>query len=862
MFNRLGGKRFARVFMACLTMSLSVLGWATTTSQAQQDIVVTKSYRGLNSLRVETNNQYGARRTLSFSEITIKDAKGPSPSDRDLLIVFYNNPYGTAIEGFSYTVPATLPEGQNSVTVEIPYFDGGQQSAWDVGVFENGRDIEDRRATSKLTGNGQTFQWSYQSNTIHNTFIAVQGSKETLNHVRNDVLKLYGIPANASNNITIRGIPSSSSQLAVAELHDDWRCYMLGTSWVMSLETLQEIQQRAPNKAAALRQYVGSGGRLIVHSATSQSLEDFVESTFLGLKDSSAAVWTYAQFSSNQNTSGNSFTSWKPVLGEVKEPSQLTSLSDQSLEELISSQQRQNSDLIRIVRRDYLGGELIAVLLDPNNFAMPSFSTSFSTTTLGQTTVTLPDGSIVVTDNDLQSLVDAVENAEADSGESKSKSESESEAGGKDSDTGPNEKSADTQDENPAENRSSNKQSEDDETDAVEPSEVLFRFQMSAISQLNQQTTDPAAVASDGNWFWKNLIASVGKPPVWVFAGLVAVFGALLGPGLLFLTGRIGRRSLMIFMVPVISLIATFAIVSYGVLHEGFENNGRITSITYASQDAPETFMWSRQTYFSGLPPREGLRFRKNTYARPVYPDFDNNYSGSVDPRDAVSGRILLKEDEQQWLGWIRARQQQQLLVGHPGDKLAPLIEVTYTDAPPTDPRELNQEESELLAEALEAMTPQERMVASLPNVRVTNVSGQNLPFVVIHGTANQYYFCDEISAGDEVVVQPLSGREAGARVGIKMVDIRPATPPEMEDGGTVFDFGRVSTSSRYNESEDVLNLALKNYFGSKLQMKPFSFATILAENPLLEIPLESQIDDSLHLVIGEHYWEDSDVGN
>ncbi len=77
--------------------------------------------------------------------------------------------------------------------------------------------------------------------------------------------------------------------------------------------------------------------------------------------------------------------------------------------------------------------------------------------------------------------------------------------------------------------------------------------------------------AYDENWSLRNMIASVGKPPIWTFCAIVLLFGLILGPGLLTLTGWIGRRSLMILLVPLFSLGATLAIVCYEVLHEGLE---------------------------------------------------------------------------------------------------------------------------------------------------------------------------------------------------------------------------------------------------------------------------------------------------
>ncbi len=109
---------------------------------------------------------------------------------------------------------------------------------------------------------------------------------------------------------------------------------------------------------------------------------------------------------------------------------------------------------------------------------------------------------------------------------------------------------------------------------------------------------------NDGNWFWRNLILSVGKPPVWTFCVFVALFSSLIGPGLLAFTGRMKRRSLLILLVPAISLAATLIIVSYSLLHEGLGTSIRVTGVMALETRSGSGFVWTRQNYFSGLPPR------------------------------------------------------------------------------------------------------------------------------------------------------------------------------------------------------------------------------------------------------------------
>ena len=340
----------------------------------------------------------------------------------------------------------------------------------------------------------------------------------------------------------------------------------------------------------------------------------------------------------------------------------------------------------------------------------------------------------------------------------------------------------------------------------------------------NSAACELTARSNDGNWFWRNLILEVGKPPVWAFCVIVALFGALLGPGLLTFTGRIQRRSLMIFLVPTVSLLATIAIILYGVLHEGFDTYVRIHSVTVYDAPAQVAFSWSRQNYFSGLPPRQGLQFSADVYARTVAPDDAANYRNSPDPRQNVEGTVTFGE-KQTWNDWLKPRQHQQLLVGHK-----------------VDPRTIP--------------ISTERNAAG--KLVVKNLTAVTLPLVVLRGDKDDYYFEADLGPNEsrEPEVQDLDSVSiAVSRIG---VDFKPKIPPELEGGSdSLLNFGnprRYARSYAVQEAE-IINEAFQRYLSDDLALQPHQFATLVPEFKAIEIPLEGIQSDNAHLVIGVEPW-------
>lgn len=343
-------------------------------------------------------------------------------------------------------------------------------------------------------------------------------------------------------------------------------------------------------------------------------------------------------------------------------------------------------------------------------------------------------------------------------------------------------------------------------------------------SAFRSNFTDASTASQDGNWFWKNLIRAVGKPPVWTFCAIVTLFGAVLGPGLLFLTGRIGRRSLMIFLVPALSFLATGAIVLYGVLHEGFDTHTRVTSVQFVDGDSSQGFAWSRQNYFSGLPPREGIHFPSDAYVRQVTAVEDQYYYGNMDPRKASHTTITLGE-HQTWQNWLKARQHQQLLIGHRIDDARPPIDCERTGE---------------------------------GKIKVVNRTDTLLPLVLVRGAEEDYYFLQDLAKGEQRQVVAEDRDSVAAAVSRGVIDYRPEAPQELNESGSLLSFG--TGRRRYNqqvsiETADVLNSSFARYMSDKFSLPPFGFSVLATKSEAILVPIDGKSEDNMHLIVGTQTW-------
>lgn len=793
----------------CLAALLLVLCVRSSQAQIGSQTIVTRGSKNTDPLRVDATLVGSQTNSFYKVQVDITNVKRPTPGDRNLVIVLYVKGWGEAVTGgVAYSKLVTLQENATTASIEIPVAQDFQQAAWCVGVFEGGNDIENKKMRPK---NQQPWQYSYYQQPLLCCSL-IQGKNQPDLDVKRELASLNSILAQYFQ-ITVQGAGNqriATSILQVDDLPTEWWHYLSQSFWIITTETLQELQQTAPQSLEHLRHYVAAGGYLMVVGRSQFDDEEIIGA--LLNKATETIVWqpiveprpdwwtlssqprikkTATQNNATSKTITTTNVTLQNALGQAIQQAPVAvqstepEASEPANEEITPAGVLQDSyTALQTVLRPGLGQHF------QNSFEIASELDLFYT--FGNNN----PGTVLRWLQEKRALV-------ADSVETKKANETQFGQG---------------------------RILLLENSFADVPPEIVKE----EIGQMLQESL-PNTVCSDGNWFWSNLNRAVGKPPVWTFMVLVGLFGLVLGPGLLFMTGRVGRRSLMLFLVPLVSLLATCTIVVYGVLHEGFDSHVRITSVTTYDADSQSGMAWSRQNYFSGLPPREGLVFSPDTYIRAVPAASSQWYTGG-NPRNTVTYSVVMNGEQHAWENWLSPRTQQQLLIGHPvRDPFELPVEIEWAVAPDG------------------ANTNFSVIGSQIPEVTITNRSDEELPFVIARGDNNDFYLVEDLGLGESKQAEAISLKDAEFRFSARLnkYDLLPSPPPEMEGGGQLIDLGGNFNSSKNDIANDVLNPAMRD----PSRMPAFSFLTVLRTNPAIYVPLEGQHSEDLHFVVGTKRW-------
>jgi|GEM_PF-1600650 len=173
-------------------------------------------------------------------------------------------------------------------------------------------------------------------------------------------------------------------------------------------------------------------------------------------------------------------------------------------------------------------------------------------------------------------------------------------------------------------------------------------------------------IAGDGR-FWNWVIPGVAQPPVYTFIGLLIVFVILVGPVAYRKLNQMGRSYLMFVVAPLLALVTTLFLFTYGLIADGLGTQARIRQITWLCDRDGGAMRYWRSTYFAGVRPSDGLRFPGNTRLEPYYLSEFNNWHDLTSGEGVLLGTIAL-DDEAIRLssGFLPSRQQRQFVAYRP----------------------------------------------------------------------------------------------------------------------------------------------------------------------------------------------------
>ena len=145
------------------------------------------------------------------------------------------------------------------------------------------------------------------------------------------------------------------------------------------------------------------------------------------------------------------------------------------------------------------------------------------------------------------------------------------------------------------------------------------------------------------NSFWEWLIGEVGQPPVYTFLGVITLFALLVGPASYYCFLYLRRLYLFFVFAPVVAVICSIGIGIYAVFADGFGTRVRIRHLTLINEQGDGT-VWSRQTYFAGLRPRDGARWSRDLAVFPLKNPLSPGES--VNPNDILAADSVVAIDD------------------------------------------------------------------------------------------------------------------------------------------------------------------------------------------------------------------------
>lgn len=155
--------------------------------------------------------------------------------------------------------------------------------------------------------------------------------------------------------------------------------------------------------------------------------------------------------------------------------------------------------------------------------------------------------------------------------------------------------------------------------------------------------------------FWDFMIPGVGAAPVYAFLAIITGFVILIGPINYVWLARGKRLYLLLVTVPVSAALITTALIGYALIRDGLGTRARLMSFSEMADDG-KVVSWSRQTYYAGVAPSDGL----------VYPNTASVFTLEAFPiqSDRIKRRMVLDDSSQRLTtGYLPSRTMSQLLV-------------------------------------------------------------------------------------------------------------------------------------------------------------------------------------------------------
>lgn len=182
-------------------------------------------------------------------------------------------------------------------------------------------------------------------------------------------------------------------------------------------------------------------------------------------------------------------------------------------------------------------------------------------------------------------------------------------------------------------------------------------------------------IVDGDNNFWNWLIGEVGQPPVYTFLFMISLFVLLVGPVSYYFFLYIKRLYLFFVFAPLVALVCTACIGLYALFADGFGSRMRARQLTLISANG-DAVSWSRQTYFSGLRPRDGVGWDRDTAVFPLKEwKSDRSDAPTMESELPAGSQVVVDETKMRLTGgFMPSRAQAQFLTIAPALGVGPVV--------------------------------------------------------------------------------------------------------------------------------------------------------------------------------------------
>lgn len=323
-----------------------------------------------------------------------------------------------------------------------------------------------------------------------------------------------------------------------------------------------------------------------------------------------------------------------------------------------------------------------------------------------------------------------------------------------------------------------------------------------------------------------------GRAPVTLFRVLITLFVLAAGPLNFWALARRQRMHLMVLTVPLTAALLTLSLLSYAVLAEGFGVQVRARSLTLLDQPRGELAVWSRNSYYAGIAPAEGLVFPAEAAVYPVLPGWNDPSSANA----AIRQRTVDWQGDRQRLtrGWLPSRESTQLLA---------------LQSQPTD--------AGIEFQAKEGL------------LRATCRLGADATLLVVRDQAGEFWIAERLEDGQPRELKQAAKLEALTALRSLVSAAEPMPPPGLEEGDQSGLLGSQMRQRRRQFRNDygieyapvrldgnLLNAKIDQLIGLKgnapLSIPPRSYVALTEETGWFSLGLEdAREEESFHVVIG-----------